>query len=347
MKKYLWVVLVLTFFNAALCLAENNSGISKKKIVFVKDDDGPFFNAVNDLFKNLLEQKGYIKDNSDYITLSVEGKEEKNKVVVEEIKKIKPDVVLINTTLILKIAMPMKDSGIPFVAGGGLELEDEDGKMILVNEKGEPKYNITGTYTMPRRHIENSFEFLNQIAPIKGKKAVFITMKTAAFNKKKVESGLKKIGVELKEYKESEYVEEWQEFFKKYNEDEEVAWIISGETVVNRKDGKPYTREDMFKWMRENVKKPGVNWWENTVVSGEMCALAIDSMTTVGQMMDMADRILKGENIKSVKPEDPKKSLILINMKRVKELEVEVPLDILGAAWRVYTDYEGHYIGQE
>lgn len=320
-----------------------NSGIIKKKIVFVKDDDGEFFKAVDVLIKTLLEQKGWTKENSEYIVLSMEGKEEKAGEIVEKIKEIKPAVVLINTTLIQKIAVKLRDAKIPCVAGGGLELEDEKGNMVFVDKNGFPTTNLTGTYTMPREQLKNSFIFLNKVAPIKNKKAVFATYPSAAFTKEKVLKALKELKIPLKDYQEFTYVEEYKKFAEKYNNDKEVGWVLYGEHINRTKDGKAYSLEDGFKWQRENISKPNLGFWEVSVKGGLLCALAIDSMTTVNQMITMADRIAKGEKVSKVKPEDPAKTLIILNQKRAKELNIKIPLGILKAAWRIYTDYEGHF----
>ncbi len=85
-----------------------------KKIVFVKDDDGEFFKAVADLIKTLLEKKGYNQSNSQYIVLSLEGKTEKSSKIVKQIVEIKPDVVLMNTTLIKEIGIKLKKYKLKF-----------------------------------------------------------------------------------------------------------------------------------------------------------------------------------------------------------------------------------------
>ena len=309
----------------------------------MKDDDGDFFKAVEGLIKTLLESKGWNEDNSDYIVLSLEGMESKAPDIVKQIEGLKPDVVLMNTTLIKPIAVPLKASGIPCVAGGGLELEDESGNLIFVDKKGNPTTNLTGTYTMPRTQLENSIKFLNRVAPLKNKKAVFATFRSAAFTKVKVEKAFKSSGFVLKEFKEFDNVEDYQDFVKKYNTDPEVGWIISGEMISRHKDGSKYSFEEFFKWERENCKKPNIGFWENSVEKGKLCALAIDSMTTVNQMIDMADRVLKGEKVSQIKPEDPKKTFVILNQERAKDLRIVFPIDILKSAMKIYTDYDGNF----
>lgn len=316
----------------------------KKTIVFIKDDDGEAFTGFANYIGSLLPGKGWTNDNSKYITLSLEGKADKSDEIVEKIKAMKPDVVMMNTTQVKPIAMKLKEAGIPCVAGGGLELEDENGKMIFVDKNGFPTTNLTGTYTMPRTHVENSFAFLNRVAPIKGKKAVFATYNSAAFNKFKIEKALKKHGIELKDYQEFKYIEDYRDFLIKYNKDKEVGWVLSGEIILSHKDGRVGSLEEFIRVERENNSKPNIEYWEIAVQNGSLCALAIDSITTVGQMVNIADRIVKGEKVSKIKPEDPAKTLVILNQQRAKEMKLVFPIVVVQGAWKIYTDYEGHSV---
>lgn len=321
----------------------NNKINTKKKIVFVKDDDGEFFKAVGQLIGSLVEKKGWTKENSEYIVLSMEGKENKASEIIKKIIEIRPDVVFVNTTLIKPIAMKLKDAKIPCIAGGGLELEDNTGKMIFVDKNGNPTTNLTGTYTMPKQQLENSIKFLNMVAPINNKKAVFATFRSAAFTKSKVVKAFKNLNIGLKDYKEFNNVEDYQKFVKKYNSDKDVGWILSGEMISRHKDGRAYSFEEFFKWERENNKKPNIGFWENSVELGKLCALAIDSMTTVNQMVNMADRVLKGEKVSKIKPQDPQRTLIILNQARANDLGLVFPINILKSAWKIYIDYNGNF----
>lgn len=349
MSRKLVIFISMLLFGVSILAAsgEIKEKTDKKKIVFVKDDDGAFFNAVGTLINNLIVAKGWTEDKAEYITLSIQGKESRKAVVVEEIKKINPDVVLINTTLVKDIGMKLKEAKIPVVAGGGLELEDENGNMILVDENGYPTTNLTGTYTMPLTHLKNSFFLLNQIAPLNGKKVVFATYPTAAFTKEKVQKAAIENGIELKDFKEFLYVEDYHEFVEKYNKDPEVGWVLSGEIMGKSRESATYTFEDYFKWERENNNKPNIAFWENSVQNGYLSALAIDSMTTVNQMITMADRILKEEKVENIKPEDPGKVLMILNQKRAQELGIDFSVEMIGSAWKVYIDFEGNFIERE
>lgn len=355
MKRSKILFLLMTSMIFALIFASAFAGKSttdssakvKKKIVFVKDDDGEFFKAVTDLMGDLLAKKGWTKDTSEYIVLSLEGKESKAPEIVSQIIEMKPDVILMNTTLIKPIAMNLKEAGIACVAGGGLELEDDNGKLIFVDKNGSPTTNLTGTYTMPRTQLENSLKFLNKVSPIKNKKIVFATFRSAAFTKPKVEKACSNLKIDLKEFREFDNMEDYQDFVQKYNNDKEVGWIISGEHISRHKDGSACTFEEYYKWERENNKKPNIGFWEDGVQGGKLCALAIDSMTTVNQMIDMTDRVLKGEKVSKIKPEDPKKTLVILNQARAKDIGIVFPIDVVKSAWKIYTDYNKNFEGKK
>lgn len=346
MKKLLFIFIILTLLFSLNIFADTTQN-EKKRVVFVKDDDGEFFNSVAILINNLLIQKGWSKENFEYIVFSIKGKESTKREILNKIRELKPDVVLMNTVSIKDIGIELKQDGIPVVASGGLELKNDKGELILVDKNGFPTTNITGLYTLPSNHLKNSFMLLKKIAPLNGKKVVFATLPSGAFTEDKVKKSLDSLNIQLKDFKEFTYIEDYQEFVKKYNDDPEVGWIISGKMITRKKNGENYSFEEFFKWERENLKKPNIGFWEVSAAHDKLCALGIDSKILIGQMVNMADRILKGEKVSNIKVENPAKTLIILNQKRAEDIGIKFGIDIIGAAWKIYTDYEGNFISRE
>lgn len=327
------------------------TGFAKHKIMIIPDDDGEYFSGIVQFIKSEFIKRGFTEDSTDYIILSLKGKlhegSQRVQYVISQAKKIKPDLVMINTTLIEPVAIPLIGSGIPVITGGGMELRDKNNNYVLVDENDNPKYNITGTYTMPTDHLSNSFKMLNRIAPVGNKKAVFITVKSGAFSEVIIKNNLSEMDIDLHAYHEIFYIDDYKTLINKYNKNRNIGWILLGELPVARKDGKESSRDDFFTWNRLNNKKPSVSYWETMVSQGLLCALAIDSLTTAYQMLDMGFEILNGADYMKVKAQNPKRIFIILNKKRADDLNLRFPLDILDSAWKVYTDYNGTYIGRK
>jgi len=191
-------------------------------------------------------------------------------------------------------------------------------------------------YLMPRDMQKNAFDLLNQICPLKGKKAVFVTV-DGFFRKEDVTQNLMKVGVELKDYCESKYIEDYKAAIDKYNKDDEVGWILLGVCPSFNKKGENVGQTEMVKWDVKNRKKPTVTFWDVAVMWGLLCGLGVDLAECGTQMSEMAVQVLKGEKISAVKAQDPRKTLIVLNKKTADASGITFPIDILGNAWRVYT----------
>lgn len=317
-----------------------NSGIIKKKIVFVKDDNSEFFNGFTLFIQNEFEKHGWTKENSEFIVLSMDGKIEKAKENIEEIKKIKPDVVYINGTYVADRVVPLKGSGIPIVLISAIDLKI-NGKQLFLDSYGNPNSNVTGLYLYTKNFEKNSMKLLNKIAPIKKKKVVMLGQ-PGMFDKEVFEKVFREMKIELKHYEEYRYFEDFQKDFNKYNSDKEVGWMIV-DGPITRKDGKEWTRKDTFLWEHSNIKKPNIAFFQNNVEQGALCGIAIDPMGYVMPSLELAYKILEGKKPSEIKPVYPDKSLVLINQKAARQIGLNIPIEIMKSAWRIYTDYEGHY----
>lgn len=342
-REKLWLVLaILSVFMITSAVISAEETKQKKKIVFVKDDDSEFFNGFAKFIGSEFEKNGWTKENSEYIVLSMEGKIEKAKENIEEIKKINPDVVYINGTYIEDRILPLKGTGIPVVVVCAVDYM-VDGKPAFINDKGEATDNVTGCYLFTKDYEYNAFKMLNEIAPIKGKKAV-VLVQGGILNKELLVSSLKKMKIPLKEYAEFKYFEDFQEALLKYNNDKEVGWIIA-DGPITRKDGKEWNRKDTFLWEHTNIKKPNIAFFQNNVENGALCGLAVDPMGYVMPSLDLAYQILQGKKPSEVTPVYPGKSYVLLNQKAAKQIGVTFPMSIVNSAWRIYTDYEGNFVG--
>lgn len=320
----------------------NNKVNTKKKIVFIKDDNSEFFNGFASFIGKEYEKNGWTKENSEYIVLSMEGRIEKAKENIEDIKKINPDVVFMNGSYLEDRVLPLKGTGIPVVIVAGIDTK-KNGKYLFLDKNGKPNSNIVGLYQFPKLYELNSLKFLNSIAPIKGKKAVVLGQAGVFGNEFK--KAFKTMNIAVKHYEEYRYFEDFQKAFIKYNNDPEVGWLIV-DGPITRKDGKEWTRKDTFLWEHKNIKKPNIAFFQNNIEQGALCGIAVDPMGYVMPSLEMSYQILKGKKPSQIKLGYPDKSLILINQKAALQIGVSIPIDVLKSAWRIYTDYEGHFEGR-
>ncbi|MGM0508287.1 MAG: ABC transporter substrate-binding protein [Fusobacteriota bacterium] len=342
-KKIVLVLMAMILISVVSISDDGMKKNEKKKIVFVKDDNSDFFNGFATYIEGEFKKNGWTEENSEFIVLSMDGKIEKAKENIKEIKEIDPDLVYINGTYIEDRIIPLKKTDIPVVAIANIDYM-KDGEYVFLNEKEKPISNVTGVYGFTENFELNAFKLLNQIAPIEDKKVVVLTQ-PQLFQRSNFEEALKKLDITLKEYKEFKYFENFQEALLKYNKDPEVGWIIA-DGPITRKDGKEWTRKDTFHWEHKNIEKPNIALYQNNVENGALAGLAVDPMGYVGPSLELCYKILEGEDPKDIDPVYPDKSLILLNMKAAKQIGIDFPIDIINASWKIYTDYEGTTLGE-
>jgi len=216
-----------------------------KKIIIVKEvEDAVRTDAYNKALA-ALAKGGYTKDNSEITEIKLNNDPKNCPGAVDKIKEINPDVVLIEGTqsTLETIVKPLEGTGIPIVVYGGVE--------SYVGQNGKPNNSITGVYGSPKDLTLNSVELLNKISPLNGKKAVFLTVgknSGGIHTKEGVENDLGKIGIKLKAYIDTETVEDYQQAVIKYNNDDEVGWILVGVWPTKKRDKTSITFEDAAKW---------------------------------------------------------------------------------------------------
>ena len=312
--------------------------VTKKKVYLVITNKDDYVVSMRDNFVKELEVQGFVEgDNFEISETNLEGDFTKCPQIIEEIKTLKPDLVFAecsNGNIVTNFVKPFAEAklNIPLV-------------MALFADQGAAMDgSITGVKTFPSFLQEEAFKLLNRVAPINGKKAVFITNPGGGFSKESAESALKKNGIELKEFLETAIFEDFQDFVTRNVKDEEVGWILYGLTPwTKKKDGTFIQRSEFIEWEIANNKKPNISYWESAVRNFMLCGTAVDLDASAIQAGDIAIRILNGENPKDIPTEEPTKIKIVLNQQRATDLGVEFPADILGAS-RVYTDYKGTFI---
>jgi len=314
----------------SLLPAFGTAAATNKKVVIVQESKDATRDSTQKCIITSLSKAGYVDKKNIAITqIQMGGDIKKSSSVVSQIKKLKPDVVIVNsaTTSNTTVGKALDGSGIPTIVCVGADT------IGAVDANGIPKGNVTGVNLTPKDLQKNAFTLLNKIVPANGKKAVFITV-DGIYKKADIEKNLKAAGVQLKAYCESKYMDDFKAAVNKYNNDPEVGWMLVGIWPAVNKDGTG-SQVEMAKWDITNRKKPSCTYWSGVADVGMLLGLAIDLDMVGTQAGEMAAKILKGEKIKSVKAQDPRKILIELNQKTAERMNIKVPASILGSASKI------------
>lgn len=217
----------------------------------------------------------------------------------------------------------------------------------VVDSSGVAAKNVTGVNFTPADIMAKAANLVSIVDPSIPKKTVFVVGKyaPAKYPKEMVEGQLKAAGVELKAYEVPETEEELYSVIEKYENDPEIKWVIYVGNFVRLKDGTIGNLIDALTYLRENSKKMNIALVDTMVKNGAFGGVTVDLTALAEQQTEVALRLLNGEDIKNIKIEDPKKVYIYYNKMTADRIGVELPLQAIESAYRVYTDYDGNYIG--
>ncbi|UWV48384.1 ABC transporter substrate-binding protein [Acetivibrio thermocellus] len=318
----------------------DNTGKKIAFVTFANPDSQEWQKLAENAAFRVLKEAGYDTENTEFKIIK-EDDATKVGEVTKEIMQFSPDLALvINSSIAIPLAKSLEGAPFPVVIPSCREAG-------VIDSSGVAAKNVTGVNFTPVDILAKAANLVSVVDPSIPKKTVFIIGKyaPAKYPKEMVESQLKAAGVELKAYEVPETEEELYSVIEKYENDPEIKWVIYVGNFVRLKDGTVGNLTDALTYLRENSKKINIALVDSMVKYGAFGGVTVDLTALAEQQTEIAVRLLNGEDIKSIKIEDPKKVYIYYNKMTADRIGVELPLQAIESAYRVYTDYEGNYIG--
>ncbi len=286
-----------------------------------------------------LEEKGFTEQKNVTITWIEVSAATDPAELVAQVNAVAPDVVL-SFTAFTNVIQVLKQLAFPVITMTAVE--------SFVDANGFPTANVTGVYSKLQDIMYNSYKFLQKVAPLKaGQQVVFLDNRDQqlVISKAEVLDALQRLEIPVKAVvDDAEIYEVWQQAILQYNDDPEVGWILQTGPTSKRDGSSVDTMQEVYSWLRANLKKPSISHIENAVQSGLLCGFSLDLYGVALQCGEMTARLLQGEPIQSIKPEYPRKITIALNRKTATNLGVVFSLDVLNLANVIYDDYEGKQV---
>jgi ABC-type uncharacterized transport system substrate-binding protein len=287
-----------------------------------------------------LKIKRYYMDTKRKNTTAELMKKEAN-TIFRQINEFEPDVlVVLDDNAFREVALPLADNkDLPVVFSGmNGQPENYNATMRFMDNREKPGGNITGVYE--KIYVVRSMMVMQSAIPdLKGKKIVGITDYSPTGNAltEQFEIELKtkpgNIDWELKK------VKDWQEYtslIKKLNEDKKTGALYPVALSLKVSNTTTYTAPEIFKWTVENSRKPemALNYFFAKI--GLFGGAAVDFKSMGLLAGKKAGQILNGEKAGNLSIEDAPDYAIVFNLKRAKELRINIPHPLLTAADHVY-----------
>jgi ABC-type uncharacterized transport system substrate-binding protein len=260
---------------------------------------------------------------------------------LQEISEFKPDLVFVNDdAAVAQVMMPLVGGNIPIVFSG------MNGQPEMYNERkhfmeswAHPGGNVTGVYE--KLYAAQAVKVMEQAVPgLRGAKVVMITDHTPTGN------GLtKQFELELKNvtdvHWEVQRVEKWSDYtalIQRLNDDPEVKAIYPVALSLPVDGGGRYAAAQIYDWTLTHSRKPemAINYFFARM---GLFGGAVENFSAMGRLAGQkAVKILNGTSAGDLPIEDGPESAIVFNVKRAKDLGIEIPARVLAAANAVYKD---------
>ena len=301
--------------------------------------------AVNMLKKLGFEEEKNIKYETFYMdtqkTYTTPGQQkERGKIALSMIKKFDPDIVVVMDDNAVKYVMlPLVDTRYQVVFSGmNGQVEDYDKSVEFLETRERPGHNITGV--IEYMHFVESFKLMQKIIP-RLKKAMFIADKSPTGHAliKAIKADMQKSSsfpVEV-EIRQVETFAEYKDLIHEANKRQDIQAIYP--IAVGLDAPPPQKRvvaQQIFAWTLKNSIKPDVAGTFFFCKFGILGGATVDFLSMGSEVAVKIARILSGEKAGNIPIENCKRFAIAINLARAKQLGIQIPYEILGAADHIY-----------
>lgn len=308
-----------------------------------------FKTAVSDLIKKQADEINieliYTNMNEDRTTLEVDKTQE----IISKIKNTEPDFILAVNTAKLEVdtnyVKVLKDPKFKFVSLNPIPVLSG-----LIDSWEKPGGNVTGVGVFIQ--FSSPIRLMKKINPRFNKVVAYSWDKVGPMNDwfiEEVTRSCKQENVELVEFKIIKSYEEEFEIIKKYDKKDGNVFIIPCISARVDKNNKPVDMSKMLPdFLKANIKHTPLSCFDESLIKNAAFIGASNNWYDIGvQMAELGIEIVNGKNPGEIPWEYPRIYNVIINLKRAKDLNLEIPSEVISGAYKVYTDYEGNFVGQK
>jgi ABC-type uncharacterized transport system substrate-binding protein len=268
--------------------------------------------------------------------------QERGRLALEEIKRFRPMIVVtFDDNAFRTVGLSLVDREDVSVVFSGMNAQPEDYLKFrrYFESRQRPGHNITGVYE--KMHIIHGLTVMKEILPrLRKVTAIIDTTPTGDAVVKQIRKELMEndTGVEMDIVRVST-IEEYESVLKKINDDRTVGAIYPIVlSLRSTRDGKIYTHREIFRKTVEISRKPEIPGNFSFSMLGFFGSASVDFEKMGNQAGKKVVAIIRGEKPGNLPIEDAEKYAIVFNLARAKMLGIDIPLDILSSADKVYEE---------
>jgi putative tryptophan/tyrosine transport system substrate-binding protein len=261
--------------------------------------------------------------------------------LLTRIQAIDPDVLLIMDDDALRhVGGKLLDKDLPVVFGGINLLVTDAGygwvtdrhRSALADSLEYPGHNITGV--LERFAVASGFNLLHQIIP-QARSALFLSDNSTQSRQMLRTAGdqevLRDLPVRIEKQLFTDSFEEMQQTVLDFQDRVDCIVMFLPWTFEDR-DGRHVSQEQVMQWLLRHNKRPGIAYLDILAEEGFLCGVVVDLHQQGVHAGVIAGRILNGEQPGSIPIVDPVANRIMINMARARQLDIDIPFEVLKSA---------------
>jgi putative tryptophan/tyrosine transport system substrate-binding protein len=261
--------------------------------------------------------------------------------LLTRIEAIDPDVlVIMDDDALRHVGAKLLDTALPIVFGGiNLLVTDADYGWVTGRERSAladsleyPGHNLTGV--LERIAIASGFNLLHQILP-HAKSALFLSDKSMLSRQMLRVAGdqeaLRALPITIERLLFTDSFEEMQQTVLDYQSRVDCIVMFLPWTFEDH-DGRHVPQEQVMRWLLDNNKRPGIAYLDILAEEGFLCGVVVDMHKQGVHAGIIAGRILDGEQPGGIPIIDPVANRIMINLARARQLNIDIPFEVLKSA---------------
>ena len=263
------------------------------------------------------------------------------KDLLGRIEAVGPDVLLIMDDDALRhVGAKLLDTDLPIVFGGiNLLVTDADygwstdrKRSALADSLEYPGHNITGV--LERIAVASGFNLLHQIIP-QARTALFLSDKSTLSRQMLRTAGdqeaMRDLPIRIEKQIFTDSLEEMQQTVLDYQSRVDCIVMFLPWTFEDR-GGRHVPQEQVVRWLLRHNKRPGIAYLDILAEEGFLCGVVVDMHQQGVHAGIIAGRILSGERPASIPIADPVANRIMINMARARQLDIDIPFEVIKSA---------------
>jgi len=260
--------------------------------------------------------------------------DEQARIALKAIRSFRPDVlVTLDDNAFRTVALDLVDEPVSIVfCGMNGQPEDYNKTRRFMESRARPGHNITGVYE--KLHFVDAIRVHSKLFPGLKKIWIFLDMSPtglAIHRQIKLEMAKEQIPCSY-EIRVAKGWEDYQRGIQLSNQDPEVGAIYPVAVLLKDRSGTTYTAPEIFAWTIRNSRKPEIAVNYAFTKMGLFGGAAVDFWSMGRQAGQMVIKILRGKNPGRIPIEEAERYALVFNLKRAKQLRIEIPPDVLMAA---------------